>query len=105
MILEDKNLNVATIEGLNEFIDTNTRREAEECAEYFKSFEIDPFRSRRQEEAFIGWPLLRKWQVRYVKNRVNVVTVEKKDGIYLIKLDRPKVLKLREKMKNKKEDK
>lgn len=88
----DKNMNITTISGLNSFIDNDIQREAEECVDYFKQFlnetEGNRRRSRRREEAYIGWPLINEKQVQYVLERLDNVKMVKKDGIFLIKLVR-----------------
>lgn len=86
--MKQENLYVATVDGLNAFIDNNLEEEAEDCVEYFKEYEKDPSRRRRREEAYYGWPLLKKEQVDYVTERLDNVKVVENNGIYLIKMIR-----------------
>ena len=86
----DKNMNITTVNGLNDFIDNDIKREAMECVEYFKEFEKNPRRRRRSEEAYQGWPLVSEKQVRYVKKKLKNVYVVEKDGMFLVKMIRKK---------------
>lgn len=86
----DKNMNITTVNGLNDFIDNDIKREAMECVEYFKEFEKNPRRRRRSEEAYQGWPLVSEKQVRYVKKKLKNIYVVEKDGMFLVKMIRKK---------------
>lgn len=86
----DKNMNITSVGGLNNFIDNDIKREAMECVEYFKEFEKNPRRRRRSEEAYQGWPLVSEKQVRYVKKKLKNIYVVEKDGMFLVKMIRKK---------------
>lgn len=86
----DKNMNITTVSGLNNFINNDIKREAMECVAYFKEFEKNPRRARRSPEAYKGWPLISEKQVKYVKKRLKNVCIVEKDGIFLVKMIRKK---------------